>query len=386
MISIPGKIPVHIFPFFWLLIFMIGWLNTGNIAEMAIWAVVILISVLVHEFGHALTAVLFGQTAEISLVGLGGVTSRRGPELPKWKDFLIVLNGPIAGFILFFLCLYLLPFASKMQNKVLAYSLEIAINVNLFWTVINLLPVLPMDGGHLLRITLEGIFGFKGVKIALFVSMVLAAVLALLFFSISQVLVGALFLMMGFETYRSWSEARALAPEDHDIDLQHLLKEALEDLRVGNRDEALTKFFRLREQAPKGVINTTATEYIARILSEQGQYKQAMEWLLPIQKKLSPPYLGLLQQLAYKLQDWDRTISVGQDAYRLDPLPETALLNALCYGILGQVKPTVGWLRCAVQSGLQNISDVVRKREFDSVRNTPEFAGFEKTLQRPLAE
>ncbi len=28
MISIPGRIPIHIFPFFWFLILMIGWLNS----------------------------------------------------------------------------------------------------------------------------------------------------------------------------------------------------------------------------------------------------------------------------------------------------------------------------------------------------------------------
>ncbi|MCE2982169.1 MAG: M50 family metallopeptidase, partial [Parachlamydia sp.] len=97
MIYIPGKIPIRIFPFFWLLIVMIGWLNTQSIPETAIWAAVIFISVLIHEFGHALTAVAFGQEAEISLVGLGGLTKREGPTLAKWKDFIIVLNGPLAG-------------------------------------------------------------------------------------------------------------------------------------------------------------------------------------------------------------------------------------------------------------------------------------------------
>lgn len=381
MISIPGRIPIHIFPFFWFLIIMIGWLNTENVTETAIWAVVILVSVLIHEFGHALTALLFGQSAEISLVGLGGVTSRRGPELSKWKEFLIVFNGPIAGFLLCAIAYFVLPYVRATHHTFLIYALNVTVAVNLFWTVLNLLPVLPMDGGHLLRIILEGIFGFKGVKFSLFLSMVLAAVLALYFFSIQQVLVGALFLMMGFETFRSWSDVKALTSEDNDQKLQGLLQEALEDLRVGKRDEALAKFFQLRDQAPKGVLNTTATQYIARILSEQGQFKQAYEWLLPIQKKLSPPYLGLMQQLAYKLQDWEKAAEIGQEAYRQEPLPETALLNALTYGIMGQPKPAVGWLRCAVQSGLNNISDITHKREFDSIRQTPEFESFERSVR-----
>ena len=40
---------------------MIGWLNSALILGTAIWAVVILVSVLIHEYGHALTAFVFGQ-------------------------------------------------------------------------------------------------------------------------------------------------------------------------------------------------------------------------------------------------------------------------------------------------------------------------------------
>ncbi len=114
MISIPVRIPINIHAFFWVLILMIGWLNSGSIPGTAIWAAVILVSVLIHEYGHAITAVAFGQIAEINLVGLGGITRRSGGgDLPRWRDFLIVLNGPLAGFALFFLSTYALTFISS---------------------------------------------------------------------------------------------------------------------------------------------------------------------------------------------------------------------------------------------------------------------------------
>ena len=72
MLSFFSKIPIKIYPFFWILAIGIGWLNSMTLMGTAIWTVVIIISVVVHEYGHALTAMAFGQTAVIQLVGLGG--------------------------------------------------------------------------------------------------------------------------------------------------------------------------------------------------------------------------------------------------------------------------------------------------------------------------
>jgi hypothetical protein len=64
MIVIPGRIPVSIHPLFWLFSGMIGWLYTQNLIGVLVWVGIILISVLVHEFGHALTAIAFKRWEE----------------------------------------------------------------------------------------------------------------------------------------------------------------------------------------------------------------------------------------------------------------------------------------------------------------------------------
>jgi len=94
------KIPVTISPFFWLLAAFIGFMGTGNIQGTLIWMVVIIASVLVHEFGHALTALFFGQKVRVQLVAFGGMTERQGPKLKLWQEFLITLNGPLAGLMM----------------------------------------------------------------------------------------------------------------------------------------------------------------------------------------------------------------------------------------------------------------------------------------------
>ena len=100
--------------------------------------------------------------------------------------------------------------------------------------------------------------------------------------------------------------------------------------------------------------------------------------LEPLQKKLSEPYLNLLQQLAYKLEKWSQVVKVGAAAYRQSPSAESALLNALAYSITGETKQAIGWLRCSIQSGLPNITEVINKREFDAIRHTPEFEKLER--------
>lgn len=379
MIAIPGRIPIYIFPFFWILIIMIGWLNSETLTGTAIWSVVILVSVLIHEYGHALTALAFGQEAEINLVGLGGLTKRQGPHLPRWKEFLIVLNGPLAGFALFFLAYFLLPLLGGSKRPLLTYALHIAVNVNLFWTLLNLLPVLPLDGGHLLRILLEGAFGVRGIKMAFLASLLLATLVGLYFFLIQQLLIGALFLMMAFESYRGWAEVKGMSSQDIDQQLQRFVQEGVEALQHGQLEAALEKFTFVRQQAPKGLLYVTATEYAARILAEQGRYKQAYDWLVPLQNRLSSEYLHLLQQLAYRVQEWEQAVKIGQQAYQKDPLMDTALINALSYAIMGQAIPAVGWLRCAVQLGLPNVQAVVEKREFDAIRQSDAFQAWLKS-------
>jgi stage IV sporulation protein FB len=381
MISFPGRIPIHIFPFFWLLIFIIGWLNTASILGTVIWAVVILISVLIHEYGHAITALIFGQEAEINLVGFGGLTKRQGPKISHWKEFLIVFNGPLAGFLLFILAFILLNVLGG-KKSILVYALNVAVNVNLFWTIINLLPVLPLDGGHLLRILLEGAFGVKGLKISFFISIFLAVIVALYAFLMQQILIGALFFMLAFESYRAWADIKSMAPQDTDQQLQDLVQEGVEELKEGRSQEALNKFTLVRQQAPKGILYVTATQYAAHILADQGHYKQAYDWLLPLQNRLSADYVRLLQQLAFRTQEWEQATKIGQQAYQQEPSIDTALINALSYAILGEATPSVGWLRCAIQLGLPNVQNVIEKREFDAIRNSAPFLAWRQSYEK----
>lgn len=119
MINLFGKIPFSIRPFFWVLAGLIavvqtpGVVNIASIISIAVWVIVVLVSVLVHELGHAFSALLFGQRVHIELGGFGGITYRFGPRMSLLKEFIVVLMGPVFGLILAFLSYALLK---KMGN------------------------------------------------------------------------------------------------------------------------------------------------------------------------------------------------------------------------------------------------------------------------------
>ena len=120
--------------------------------------IVIAVSVLVHELGHAFAARSLGAEPSIVINGLGGYTAYRPPEQPTRLEAIgVAMAGPLAG-----ACLGLLVlmgqsiFGDPVPNTLMDYALRMAIGVNIGWGLINLAPVLPLDGGHVLEQLLPG--------------------------------------------------------------------------------------------------------------------------------------------------------------------------------------------------------------------------------------
>ena len=380
MIRFGSLIPVTIYPAFWLMAAAIGWLNTASLAGILIWVVVVFVSVLIHELGHALTGLILGQRVSVDLLALGGVTKRGGTRrLSLPQEFLFVLNGPLAGLFLYSLAHYAQGFVTQSTGP-LAYGLQVAVYVNLFWTLINLLPIQPLDGGKLFSILLEGMLGFRGVKLSFFFSIVLSGALALLCFAGRLILPGAFFMIFAFESYRTWKGMRALTVLDADQTLQQQVREAEVLLEKGHFSEAEQRLRLLRERAPSGVLHVAATELLASALASQGHMQEAYALLSPKRKLLSPPGLLLLQQLAYQQGEWRAAADLGKQVFELAPTAETALLNARCHARLGEVTPTLGWLRFAHKEGGVDLPQALRETDFESLQRDPDFKDFIHSL------
>ena len=110
---------------------------------------VVFISIIVHELGHAFLITNRGfQVNRIALHGLGGdVTGNHGRAKPQDR-LLISIAGPAAGLALGlpFLILQLLGIFDA--SYVIATVITMFVWVNIIWSLFNLLPMLPLDGGH----------------------------------------------------------------------------------------------------------------------------------------------------------------------------------------------------------------------------------------------
>lgn len=381
---IMSRIPIKIHPLFWVFAFLIGWLNSGAFSAALIWMIVILISVLVHECGHAITAIAFGQRVRIQLVAFGGLTLRHGPKIKPWQDFVVVLCGPLAGFLLYFACRGLLPLVAE-KSPGLLFALQVGVTVNLLWTLLNLLPIMPLDGGKLFSIVLEAIFGLKGLKAALMISVGLGFILSLLSFVFNQLFLGILFFLLGYESLRSARYMNVMSDQDRDESLQSLLGKAQQFRANGDDNQALSIYQDIRQRSRAGIIYSSATESAAQILAEMGMTDEhaltEAYQLLSSLPSLSSEAKLLYHRLAYQLKNYEEVIKKGGEVYQLFPGYETALLNAASCAALGQVEPSVGWLECAVREGIPNIATVVQKKEFDQIRNEPLFERFLKGMQ-----
>lgn len=378
LIGIRGKIPIRIHGWFWLTAGLIGFLNSQSIIGTLVWIFVILVSVLVHEMGHATTALFFGLKPRIELVALGGLTYHHGENLPFWKQFVIVLNGPLFGFMLFLFAWLLLKipvFATGFWGGVTTLFFW----VNLIWTILNLVPVMPLDGGQLLRIVLEAIFGAKGFRYSLITGVVISAAAAGFFFLYRQFLIGALFSLFAFQSFELFRRTRHLTDDDRKGDLKRSLEEAERDLQNGNKDRALFAFERIRHESKEGMIHMMATQYVAFLKYDLGHVQEVYDLLAPIQKELSPEALLLLHRVAYDLKDFSLVEEIGGKCFQVMPSQEVALRTALACAALEKAQASVGWLETAFQEGLDNLSEILKESAFDPIRKTDYFQKFSQT-------
>jgi Zn-dependent protease len=147
-------------------------------AELVVWMVVMSFSVLFHELGHALVARAFGYQPAIQLAWLGGTTRPNAPAPIPWhRDVLLTLAGPLFGLMLAggsYLVLRAVTLTPAARG-LMAGTLEL----NLIWSIFNLVPILPMDGGRISYAVLTRLMGGKGALVAWGLSGLLAGGLAI---------------------------------------------------------------------------------------------------------------------------------------------------------------------------------------------------------------
>ncbi|MBB63765.1 MAG: hypothetical protein CMO81_01740 [Waddliaceae bacterium] len=378
MLRFGKKIPVTIHPIFWLLVGVLGFLLGQTLAAPIIWVCSIALSVLVHEYGHALTAVSFGQKASIDLVGLGGITRRNGPEIGLLKEAIIVANGPLFTFFIVAVSTSVIHLASldpenpALPLPIIGYFINLAY-LNGIWAVLNLLPIMPLDGGQLLRIGFQGAFGFKGIRWATVLSVVFAFAFAGLAAYTGQFFLLVVFSLFAMEGVRHFQALGKMTEADQNKQLQEELQVADIDFQLGRWEEALLRYQNLRGKAQAGMLYAVATERVASILSEHGQLTEAYEILKEISASLGYQGKVLLQKLAFQSNDHTLAMQLGIEIAKEQTNAEVSFINAMCYAMKGDVRSAVGWLENSIHEGLDNPSQALARKEFDLIRQRDEF-------------
>jgi Zn-dependent protease len=119
------------------------------------------VCVVLHEFGHALTARRFGvQTKSITLLPIGGLANIQDvPEKPK-QELQMTIAGPLVNLaialVLYIIIKLTVGFEGVEYKEItLNNFLHLLLSVNIIIAVFNLLPAFPMDGGRVFRAALN---------------------------------------------------------------------------------------------------------------------------------------------------------------------------------------------------------------------------------------
>jgi Zn-dependent protease len=147
--SLPGLrfslfgFPITIGVDFLLITVLIG-LGSRPGAYLVEWVVVVAVSILIHELGHAFALRNYSINPEIRLWGMGGLTMS-GFQLSPRKSILVSLAGPAVGIPVAIMVMVIRPWLPDVEP--LRTILGDLIFINLLWGLVNVLPLAGLDGG-----------------------------------------------------------------------------------------------------------------------------------------------------------------------------------------------------------------------------------------------
>ena len=210
--------PVTVEPWHWAILAFcggaLGIKESEDLLPVLLFMAAGVVSILIHELGHALTMRVFGgRHISIVLHGWGGYAISQGAPFSRGQHILISLAGPllqVACGLLVLIALIMSAATSSGSTGLEAgpvYQLLYSfIDVSLFWAVLNLIPVYPMDGGQILR----GILGPRRIQLTFQISIIVAIVVGLLSYRFLGTYLLPIFMVFSVvENYKALKRTRA---------------------------------------------------------------------------------------------------------------------------------------------------------------------------------
>ncbi|TWU57805.1 site-2 protease family protein [Rubripirellula reticaptiva] len=236
--------PVRIAWGFWLMSIIIGYnfvqgldmmlrqLSPGVVPLLLGWTLCVFVSILIHELGHALAYRQYGIESSVVLYHFGGLAIPRGGRsygnLGSLQSIWISFAGPFAQLVSAAILIVLVKFLgyrldqfqtifqfpNVLQNAIGAdqgeplltqsvglYALvDFFLFPSIFWAILNLIPVLPLDGGNITSSIVDLRGGSR--QTALWISVIVSGLIVLYGFSNGDQYLAIMFIMFGISNYQ----------------------------------------------------------------------------------------------------------------------------------------------------------------------------------------
>jgi len=215
-------IPIRIHPMFWVLTLLLG-MRYPEPEVLLAWLLAVLISILIHELGHAMAFRYYGVASYIVLYSFGGLAiPMQEYGRPKLNHIVISAAGPAAqllaatmvgigltvagygvplvGFIGEWLHLFEGP---QLSHPFAHYLVQFFLYVSVYWALLNLLPIYPLDGGQISRELFLKWDRTDAIKHSLMLSIIAAGAIAFRGLLGGSLFIGIMFGYLAYSNYQA---------------------------------------------------------------------------------------------------------------------------------------------------------------------------------------
>lgn len=365
-------------PSFWLFLIFFTNIYRGITPESLILGGVFTFSLLVHEYGHALTAQCFGAKPTITLEAFGGSAQYNSFGMSPKQQFIITLNGPLLESVLIGLSYYLLK-TDISQNYYMHYFLYATLKLNILWCLLNLIPVAPLDGGYLLRYFLEKHFGDKGERACLFIGVTCALLIVPYLYYQDFFFFAVLLAIYGLQNFQMLRQSKRPSPEQNHFSRYLKGVEAIKSNDLESAKAILKKLLK----SQNAHIQHSAVESLAKIYVQENEPEKSYELLLKSNHQNLKEGKSLLCKLAFDRKNYDLIKTYSSDIYAIEPSYEIALLNSKTFAHLNEPALAGGWLETASLFNAEcknNAKEALSSAIYDGVRDHEEFKQYAERI------